>query len=80
MLSNILLLQMDVFNTFIELVRQTGNVTKGQIDNNELKWVPLILELPSYLKLPLWFYFFLNLFSLVLDSFMLTLQLEEWEA
>ncbi|KAH9750329.1 Cullin-associated NEDD8-dissociated protein 1 [Citrus sinensis] len=29
--------KMDVFNTFIELVRQTGNVTKGQIDNNELK-------------------------------------------
>ncbi|KDO42067.1 cullin-associated NEDD8-dissociated protein 1 isoform X2 [Citrus sinensis] len=33
--------KMDVFNTFIELVRQTGNVTKGQIDNNELnpRWL-----------------------------------------
>ncbi|KAH9684480.1 Cullin-associated NEDD8-dissociated protein 1 [Citrus sinensis] len=33
--------EMDVFNTFIELVRQTGNVTKGQIDNNELnpRWL-----------------------------------------
>ncbi|XLR08365.1 hypothetical protein S83_036303, partial [Arachis hypogaea] len=29
------MLQMDVFNTFIELLRQTGNVTKGQIDANE---------------------------------------------
>ncbi|XLR30214.1 hypothetical protein S83_058114 [Arachis hypogaea] len=27
--------KMDVFNTFIELLRQTGNVTKGQIDANE---------------------------------------------
>lgn len=32
-------LQMDVFNTFIELLRQTGNVTKGQIDINELRRV-----------------------------------------
>ncbi|XLT79698.1 hypothetical protein S245_001429 [Arachis hypogaea] len=27
--------KMDVFNTFIELLRQIGNVTKGQIDANE---------------------------------------------
>ncbi|MED6131170.1 Cullin-associated NEDD8-dissociated protein 1 [Stylosanthes scabra] len=27
--------KMDVFNTFIELLHQTGNVTKGQIDANE---------------------------------------------
>ncbi|XLV03377.1 hypothetical protein S245_017714 [Arachis hypogaea] len=27
--------KMDVFNTFIELLRQTGNVTKGQTDANE---------------------------------------------
>ena len=32
-----IVLQMDVFNTFIELLRQTGNVTKGQIDINELR-------------------------------------------
>ncbi|KAH7538365.1 hypothetical protein FEM48_Zijuj03G0191800 [Ziziphus jujuba var. spinosa] len=36
---NIVLLQMDVFNTFIELLRQTGNVTKGQADINELRQV-----------------------------------------
>lgn len=30
---------MDVFNTFIELLRQTGNVTKGQIDTNESRQV-----------------------------------------
>lgn len=29
------MLQMDVFNTFIELLRQTGNVTKGQTDFDE---------------------------------------------
>ncbi|KAL9325468.1 hypothetical protein ACSQ67_006113 [Phaseolus vulgaris] len=29
--------KMDVFNTFIELLRQTGNVTKGQIDANEMR-------------------------------------------
>lgn len=38
-LYEIVLLQMDVFNTFIELLRQTGNVTKGQIDINELRQV-----------------------------------------
>ncbi|XWS18034.1 hypothetical protein CRYUN_Cryun32bG0007600 [Craigia yunnanensis] len=31
--------KMDVFNTFIELLRQTGNVTKGQTDMNELRRV-----------------------------------------
>ncbi|KAJ1400409.1 TATA-binding protein interacting [Sesbania bispinosa] len=31
--------KMDVFNTFIELLRQTGNVTKGQIDGNEMRQV-----------------------------------------
>jgi len=31
------MLQMDVFNTFIELLRQTGNVTKGQIDIDKLR-------------------------------------------
>jgi len=33
------MLQMDVFNTFIELLRQTGNVTKGQIEANEMRQV-----------------------------------------
>lgn len=36
--------QMDVFSTFIELLRQTGNVTKGQVDMNELRQVLLILK------------------------------------
>ncbi|KAI3909926.1 hypothetical protein MKW98_012980 [Papaver atlanticum] len=33
--------KMDVFNTFIELLRQTGTVTKGQIEINELspRWL-----------------------------------------
>ena len=39
LLCYIVLLQMDVFNTFIELLRQTGNVTKGQTDTNELRQV-----------------------------------------
>jgi len=33
---------MDVFNTFIDLLRQTGNVTKGQTDTDESRqkfWV-----------------------------------------
>lgn len=29
---------MDIFNTFIELLRQTGNVTKGQGDIDESRW------------------------------------------
>lgn len=36
------MLQMDVFNTFIELLRQTGNVTKGQIDANETRQVAFV--------------------------------------
>lgn len=36
---NMDMLQMDVFNTFIELLRQTGNVTKGQIDADEMRQV-----------------------------------------
>ncbi|KAF1890490.1 hypothetical protein Lal_00041249 [Lupinus albus] len=35
--------KMDVFNTFIELLRQTGNVTKGQMDINELRQVNHII-------------------------------------
>ncbi|WRX27438.1 TATA-binding protein interacting (TIP20) - like 2 [Theobroma cacao] len=35
--------KMDVFNTFIELLRQTGNVTKGQTDMNELRQLCLII-------------------------------------
>jgi hypothetical protein len=38
-LSDVDMLQMDVFNTFIELLRQTGNVTKGQTDANETRQV-----------------------------------------
>lgn len=36
-LSLFLSLQMDVFNTFIELLRQTGNVTGGQMDTDEMR-------------------------------------------
>eukprot|EP00267_Zea_mays_P044371 XP_020396560.1 cullin-associated NEDD8-dissociated protein 1-like [Zea mays] len=33
--------KMDIFNTFIELLRQTGNVTKGQgdIDESSPRWL-----------------------------------------
>ena len=41
------MLQMDVFNTFIELLRQTGNVTKGQNDMNELRQVNFYV-LPAF--------------------------------
>ncbi|XP_031392996.1 cullin-associated NEDD8-dissociated protein 1 [Punica granatum] len=43
--------KMDVFNTFIELLRQTGNVTKGQIDVNELspRWL-LKQEVPKIVR------------------------------
>lgn len=43
--------KMDVFNTFIELLRQTGNVTKGQIDINEMspRWL-LKQEVPKIVR------------------------------
>jgi cullin-associated NEDD8-dissociated protein 1 len=43
--------KMDVFNTFTELLRQTGNVTKGQIDINESspRWL-LKQEVPKVVK------------------------------
>ncbi|TYI77970.1 hypothetical protein E1A91_D06G178000v1 [Gossypium mustelinum] len=43
--------KMDVFNTFIELLRQTGNVTKGQTDMDELspRWL-LKQEVPKIVK------------------------------
>nr|XP_043619408.1 cullin-associated NEDD8-dissociated protein 1 [Erigeron canadensis] len=43
--------KMDVFNTFIELLRQTGNVTKGQIDIDKLspRW-SLKQEVPKIVK------------------------------
>ncbi|KAJ6706645.1 hypothetical protein OIU79_011139 [Salix purpurea] len=43
--------KMDVFNTFIELLRQTGNVTKGQIDMGESspRWL-LKQEVPKIVK------------------------------
>ncbi|KAL7002106.1 Cullin-associated NEDD8-dissociated protein 1 [Sarracenia purpurea var. burkii] len=43
--------KMDVFNTFIELLRQTGNVTKGQIDIDETspRWL-LKQEVPKIVR------------------------------
>ncbi|XP_010930555.1 cullin-associated NEDD8-dissociated protein 1 [Elaeis guineensis] len=43
--------KMDVFNTFIELLRQTGNVTKGQMDIDESspRWL-LKQEVPKIVK------------------------------
>ncbi|XP_057502878.1 cullin-associated NEDD8-dissociated protein 1-like [Actinidia eriantha] len=43
--------KMDVFNTFIELIRQTGNVTKGQIDLSETspRWL-LKQEVPKIVR------------------------------
>ncbi|GAB2283803.1 Cullin-associated NEDD8-dissociated protein 1 [Dionaea muscipula] len=43
--------KMDVFSTFIELLRQTGNVTKGQMDTDELspRWF-LKQEVPKIVK------------------------------
>ncbi|PWA68393.1 Armadillo-like helical [Artemisia annua] len=43
--------KMDVFNTFIELLRQTGNVTKGQVDIDKLspRWA-LKQEVPKVVK------------------------------
>ncbi|CAN0899465.1 Cullin-associated NEDD8-dissociated protein 1 [Linum grandiflorum] len=43
--------KMDVFNTFIELLRQTGNVTKGQTDMDEssARWL-LKQEVPKIVK------------------------------
>ncbi|KAL5982815.1 Cullin-associated NEDD8-dissociated protein 1 [Asimina triloba] len=43
--------KMDVFNTFIELLRQTGNVTKGQTDLDEHRQGSLLSSLPLN---PLW--------------------------
>lgn len=43
--------KIDVFNTFIELLRQTGNVTNGQVDINKLspRWL-LKQEVPKVVK------------------------------
>ncbi|KAI4296141.1 hypothetical protein L6164_036124 [Bauhinia variegata] len=43
--------KMDIFNTFVELLRQTGNVTKGQVDVNESspRWL-LNQEVPKIVK------------------------------
>ncbi|XP_074579809.1 cullin-associated NEDD8-dissociated protein 1 [Curcuma longa] len=43
--------KMDVFNTFIELLHQTGNVSKGQVDINESgpRWL-LNQEVPKIVK------------------------------
>lgn len=42
------MLQMDVFNTFIELLRQTGNVTKGQTDFDESRQVHFLVRTADY--------------------------------
>ena len=52
---NTILLQMDVFNTFIELLRQTGNVTKGQADINELRQVFMLFLFLIFFS-PCYFY------------------------
>ncbi|KAF3321511.1 cullin-associated NEDD8-dissociated protein 1-like protein [Carex littledalei] len=41
--------KMDVFNAFIELLRQTGNVTKGQTDTDDPRWL-LKQEVPKIVK------------------------------
>ncbi|KAL2939472.1 Cullin-associated NEDD8-dissociated protein 1 [Bienertia sinuspersici] len=43
--------KMDVFNTFTELLRQTGNVTRGQMDTDEMspRWL-LKQEVPKIVK------------------------------
>ncbi|EMS55195.1 Cullin-associated NEDD8-dissociated protein 1 [Triticum urartu] len=43
--------EMDIFNTFIELLRQTGNVTKGQgdMDESSPRWL-LKQEVPKVVK------------------------------
>ncbi|PNX71874.1 cullin-associated NEDD8-dissociated protein 1-like, partial [Trifolium pratense] len=42
--------KMDVFNTFIELLRQTGNVTKGQTDANETRQVASVFPCVKHPK------------------------------
>lgn len=39
---------MDVFNTFIELLRQTGNVAKGQNEINETRQVFVVIIYVSF--------------------------------
>uniref|UniRef100_A0A0E0G1V4 Cullin-associated NEDD8-dissociated protein 1 n=1 Tax=Oryza nivara TaxID=4536 RepID=A0A0E0G1V4_ORYNI len=41
--------KMDIFNTFIELLRQTGNMTKGQGDIDDPRWL-LKQEVPKVVK------------------------------
>ncbi|KAK6915846.1 TATA-binding protein interacting (TIP20) [Dillenia turbinata] len=41
--------KMDVLNTFIELLRQTGNVSKGQFDADDPRWL-LKQEVPKVVK------------------------------
>lgn len=63
------MLQMDVFNTFIELLRQTGNVSKGQIDINEMRQVNLMIvncQLTFYLL----FFFFFCLMNILVPASM----------
>lgn len=57
---------MDVFNTFIELLRQTGNVTKGQNDINDLRQVNFYVLLVP--KSRMIFYFFLTSYTVCMDG------------
>lgn len=66
------MLQMDVFNTFIELLRQTGNVTKGQNDMNELRQVNFYVLLVSNVKEPLPAFSFCSLASSIFIFIYLT--------
>ena len=59
------MLQMDVFNTFIELLRQTGNVTKGQTDADMRQVTNVFPSLKSL------FYLNLSLFLLMLENWCL---------
>ena len=65
------MLQMDVFNTFIELLRQTGNVTKGQNDMNELRQVNFYVLVSNVNEpLPAFSYCSLASSSIYLNSLM----------
>jgi cullin-associated NEDD8-dissociated protein 1 len=46
---------MDVFNTFIELLRQTGNVTKGQMDMDESRQASFFSLFLFDISVPSWF-------------------------
>ena len=61
----LLCMQMDVFSTFIELLRQTGNVTKGQVDMNELRQVHFFFKCFWFICTLAWLWVFFFFFFLV---------------